>query len=145
MTRPFFSTRTATMHIISVHVHLHAVMTWTYFPHYWPCVRGIHRWLVFPSQKTCYVKFRIFFVVYLNKLSNKQSICPWLETTRRSCVNGHCFCLCISTSCTRYVQLKLQHYCDLFTASILSLACLHVSIPSQYFPHYPGIFPSTTL
>ena len=62
------------------------VMTWLCCPHYWPFVRGIHRVAGgFPSQRVSNGSFDIFFVLSLNKLLTKQSICRWFETLWRWC------------------------------------------------------------
>ena len=43
------------------------VIKWKHFPHYWPFIRGIHRWRGFPSQRTVTRSFNVFFDLRLNK------------------------------------------------------------------------------
>ena len=56
------------------------VMTWKRFLHYWPFVRGIHRWPVDSHHKGPVMRsFGVSFNVSLNKLLNKQSRGRWIE------------------------------------------------------------------
>ena len=56
-------------------------MTWKRFRHYWPFVRGMHRWPVDFHLKGPVMER----LVYSHKLWNKQSICRWFETPKRLC------------------------------------------------------------
>ena len=56
------------------------VMTWKHFMHYWPFVKGIHRWqVVSPHQGAVIQRFGVFFVASLNNLLNKKSTSQWFE------------------------------------------------------------------
>ena len=58
----------------------------TFFPRYWPFVRGIH---CSPHKEPVMRSFDVFFDLRLNKRLSKQSRRRWYETPPRSCPR-HC-------------------------------------------------------
>ena len=56
------------------------VRAWKRCPHYWPFVRGIHRWIPL-AQRTSNAKSQCLFVVSFNKMFNKQPSSGWFEMT----------------------------------------------------------------
>ena len=58
-----------------------SMMTWKPFLLYWPYMRGIHQSLVdSPHKGTVLWSFDVSWVLSLNKLLNKKSICHWFGT-----------------------------------------------------------------
>ena len=62
------------------------VIIWKHYPHYRPFVRGKHWSLVdFSHNESEMQHFDVFFVISLNKLLNKHSMCQWFEVPLCSC------------------------------------------------------------
>ena len=57
---------------------IRSAMTKKHFPHYWPCLKGIH--CVFPNKGPAMWSFDVFIVVSLNKLLKRQSSCQSFDT-----------------------------------------------------------------
>ena len=55
--------------------HHYDIMEWEHFPHYWPFVRGMERWLEDWIRKGSVMRKNL-----LNKLINYQSSCQWFKT-----------------------------------------------------------------
>ena len=68
------------------------IMSWKHFPHYWPSVWEIH-WSPFDSQRRASnSEVLMFFVVGLQKLLSKYSICWWPVTPDTHHWNKNWFC-----------------------------------------------------
>ena len=67
------------------HEVIHDVLTWKYFPHYWPFVRGIHQSQLIPLTRDQTQSFGVIFDASPNTLLNKHLSCQWFEMPWCSC------------------------------------------------------------
>ena len=109
-------------------------MKWKHFLHYWPFVRGIHRWPVNSPHKGRGTRsFDVFFDLRLNKWLSKQWWCWWFETKSRSLWRHRNDCCNIG--CPSKTHLKLRsheisfvHNLSLSYQITLKFCTEHVSI-----------------
>ena len=87
------------------------VIKWKHFTHYWPFVRGIHRWPVNSQHKWPVTRnFDVFFDVRLDRWLSNQSWGWWFETPSR----------------------QLWRHCNAFSNGVNTAQCYQTEEPGLY-------------